>query len=149
LRLAGAVVAVPLAEELAFRGYLARRLTAHSFEQVSPAGVTWPALLGLAALFGLMHRDVLAGAAVGVLFGLAARRNGQLGDAVLAHAVTNALLAATVLAPGRCGPRGAGRAGRRRAAGRCACPPAPLVARGPPGVEPLHHDAVVATELGV
>jgi hypothetical protein len=33
--------------------------------------------------------------------GLAARRRGQLCDAVLAHAVTNALLAVTVLATGR------------------------------------------------
>jgi CAAX prenyl protease-like protein len=58
-------------------------------------------LLASAALFGLMHRDVLAGAAVGVLYGLAARRHGQLADAVVAHAVTNALLAVTVLATGR------------------------------------------------
>ena len=42
-----------------------------------------------------MHHDVAAGAAVGVLCGLAARRRGQLGDAVLAHAVTDALLAVT------------------------------------------------------
>jgi membrane protease YdiL (CAAX protease family) len=37
----------------------------------------------------------LAGAAVGLLYGLAARRRGQLGDAVLAHGITNALLAVT------------------------------------------------------
>ena len=42
-----------------------------------------------------MHHDVVAGAAVGILYGLAARRRGQLGDAVLAHAVINALLAVT------------------------------------------------------
>jgi membrane protease YdiL (CAAX protease family) len=42
-----------------------------------------------------MHHDVVAGAAVGILYGLAARRRGRLGDAVLAHAVTNALLAVT------------------------------------------------------
>ena len=101
LRFAGAVVAVPLVEELAFRGYLARRLTATDFETVSLRAISWPALLASSAVFGLMHRDVLAGAAVGVLYGLAARRRGQLGDAVLAHAVTNALLAIAVLATGR------------------------------------------------
>jgi membrane protease YdiL (CAAX protease family) len=47
-----------------------------------------------------MRHDVLAGAAVGLLvgllyYGLAARRRGQLGDAVLTHGVTNALLALT------------------------------------------------------
>ena len=47
-----------------------------------------------------MHHNVAAGAAVGVLYGIAARRHGQLGDAVLAHAVTNALLAATALHAG-------------------------------------------------
>ena len=94
-RLAGAVVIVPLVEELAFRGYLARRLTAAEFDAVSLRQITWPALLASSVLFGLMHHDVMAGAAVGILYGLAARRRGQLGDAVLAHAVTNALLAVT------------------------------------------------------
>ena len=100
LRLLGAVVIVPLVEELAFRGYVARRLTAADFASVPLDRVTWPALLAAAALFGLMHRNVAAGAAVGVLYGIAARRHGQLGDAVLAHAVTNALLAATALHAG-------------------------------------------------
>ncbi len=101
LRFAGAVVIVPLVEEIAFRGYLMRRLTAADFAAVSLARVTWPALLASATLFGLMHHDVAAGVAVGVLYGIAARRRGQLGDAVLAHAVTNGLLAAAVLATGR------------------------------------------------
>jgi exosortase E/protease (VPEID-CTERM system) len=94
-RLTGAVVIVPLVEELAFRGYLARRLTAAEFDAVSLRQITWPALLASSVLFGLMHHDVVAGAAVGILYGLAARRRGRLGDAVLAHAVTNALLAVT------------------------------------------------------
>ncbi len=101
VRFAGAVLVVPLAEELAYRGYLARRLTAAEFETIPLRAVSWPALLASSALFGLMHRDVAAGAAVGVLYGLAARRRGQLGDAVLAHAVTNALLAITAMAGGR------------------------------------------------
>jgi exosortase E/protease (VPEID-CTERM system) len=101
LRLAGAIVVVPLVEELAFRGYLARRLVAADFEAVPLRAVGWPALLASSALFGLMHQDVVAGAAVGVLYGLAARRHGQLADAVLAHAVTNALLAIVVLTTGR------------------------------------------------
>jgi len=37
LRLLGSVVVVPLVEELAFRGYLARRLTAAHFASVAPA----------------------------------------------------------------------------------------------------------------
>lgn len=99
-RLLGSVVVVPLVEELAFRGYLARRLTAADFESVPLDRVSWPALIAAAAVFGLMHTDVAAGAAVGVLYGVAARRRGQLGDAVVAHGVTNALLAVTVLSTG-------------------------------------------------
>ncbi len=100
-RFVGAVVIVPLVEELAFRGYLARRLTAADWERCSLRTITWPAVLASSVLFGLLHRDVVAGAVVGVLYALAARRRGQLGDAVLAHAVTNALLALTVLTTGR------------------------------------------------
>jgi exosortase E/protease (VPEID-CTERM system) len=97
LRLLGSVVVVPVVEEVAFRGYLARRLTAADFASVPLDRITWPALLASAAVFGLMHHDVTAGVAAGVLYGIAARRRGQLGDAVLAHAVTNALLAAAAL----------------------------------------------------
>ncbi len=101
LRLVGSIAVVPLVEELAFRGYLARRLTSVDFETVPLSRVGWLALLGSALLFGLLHRAVLAGTAAGVVYGLAARRRGRIGDAVVAHAVTNALLASTVLATGR------------------------------------------------
>jgi exosortase E/protease (VPEID-CTERM system) len=101
LRCAGAIVLVPLVEELAFRGYLARRLTATDFERLSLRAISWPAILASSAVFGVMHHDAVAGGLVGILYALAARRRGQLGDAVLAHAVTNALLAITVLATGR------------------------------------------------
>jgi CAAX prenyl protease-like protein len=100
-RVVGAVVIVPLVEELAFRGYLARRLTTVHRDHRSLEAISWPAVLASSALFGLLHRDVVAGAVAGVLYALAARRRGQLGDAVLAHATTNALLAVTVLATGR------------------------------------------------
>ncbi len=100
VRLLGGIVIVPLVEELAFRGYLARRLMAADFESVPLARVSWVATCAAAAVFGLMHQDALAATAVGVLYGLAARRTGQLGDAVVAHAVTNALLASRALFPG-------------------------------------------------
>ena len=37
---------------------------------------------------------------LGILYALAMYRRGKLGDAVLAHAVTNALIAVSVLATG-------------------------------------------------
>src|SRR6185437_8620690 len=41
LRIAGAVVTVPLAEELAFRGFLMRRLTSADFDSLPLRSTTW------------------------------------------------------------------------------------------------------------
>ena len=45
----------------------------------------------------------LAGTVAGMVYALAVYRRGSLGDAVVAHAVTNALIAATVLCFGAWG----------------------------------------------
>lgn len=99
-RVIGSVVTVPIAEELAFRGYLTRRLMAADFTTVTPGSFSWTSFLGSSFLFGLLHGRLLAGAIAGLLFALAYYRRGRLGDAVLAHAVTNGLIAAYVLATG-------------------------------------------------
>jgi len=52
-------------------------------------------------LFGLMHGDRwLAGSLAGACYALASIRGARLGEAVGAHATTNALLAAYVLLTG-------------------------------------------------
>ncbi|WP_074307365.1 exosortase E/protease, VPEID-CTERM system [Singulisphaera sp. GP187] len=99
-RVVGSGLVVPLAEELAFRGYLVRRLIGADFEAVSPSRLTWSSLLISSALFGALHGHWLAGTAAGAAYALAQRQRGQLGDAVLAHATTNGLLAAYALATG-------------------------------------------------
>jgi exosortase E/protease (VPEID-CTERM system) len=99
-RIAGATVTVPLAEELAFRGYLLRRLQSSDWRDLSPRAFTWISLLISSILFGVMHGAWLAGTLAGLAYAFAVLRRGQLMDAVLAHAVTNALLAAYVLATG-------------------------------------------------
>lgn len=96
-RIVGAVVTVPLAEELAFRGCLLRRLTARDFEAVPLTRFTWLAFLGSSALFGLLHGRIVAGMLAGMIYALAVYRRGRLADAVLAHATTNLLIAARVL----------------------------------------------------
>jgi exosortase E/protease (VPEID-CTERM system) len=96
-RVLGSVVTVPLAEELAFRGYLPRRLQARDFQAVPISRFRWIPFLASSVLFGLLHGSYLAGVAVGMLFALALYRRGRLGDAVLAHATTNALVAVSVL----------------------------------------------------
>jgi exosortase E/protease (VPEID-CTERM system) len=102
LRVLGGVVTVPIAEELAFRGYLMRRLISGDFEKVSLQSFTWIALLGSSLIFGFMHGSRwLAGAIAGIIYGIAMVRRGQIGEAVAAHAFTNALLAGCVLVLGQ------------------------------------------------
>jgi exosortase E/protease (VPEID-CTERM system) len=98
LRFVGGAVAVPIAEELAFRGYLLRRFISEDFETVGPRDVTWFALIASSILFGVLHGDRwLAGTAAGILYGVAFTRSGRFGNAVAAHITTNALLAVYVL----------------------------------------------------
>ena len=61
---------------------------------------SWLAFVVSSAAFGLLHGRWLAGMLVGLLYALAMYRRGKLGDAVVAHAVTNLLIAVTVLATG-------------------------------------------------
>jgi len=100
VRVIGAVVTVPLAEELAFRGYLARRLVAREFERVPLGRFSWLAFLGSSLAFGALHQRFVAGTLAGMLYAVAVYRRGALTDAVVAHAATNALLAFYVLATG-------------------------------------------------
>jgi CAAX prenyl protease-like protein len=100
VRVFGSVVTVPLAEELAFRGFLTRRLIAADFQEVPPGRFTWPSFLGSSIAFGLLHQRWLAGTLAGMAYALVYYRRGRIADAVLAHATTNALIAAWVLTTG-------------------------------------------------
>jgi CAAX prenyl protease-like protein len=104
VRVLAATVTVPLAEELAFRGFLLRRLTSSDFEAVDPRRFTWLALAASSLAFGLMHGGRwLPGALAGAAYALAYRYRARIGDAIVAHAVTNALLAAWVVTQGAWG----------------------------------------------
>jgi exosortase E/protease (VPEID-CTERM system) len=99
-RVLGSVIVIPLVEELAFRGYLTRRLISADFAHVRPGQFSWFSFLVSSALFGALHTRWIAGTIAGMLFALALYRRGRLSDAVVAHAVANALIAAHVLATG-------------------------------------------------
>jgi exosortase E/protease (VPEID-CTERM system) len=100
-RVTAAVVTVPIAEELAFRGYFARRLMSRDFDHVSFSHLSLLAI-GLSSIaFGVMHGEHwLVGIVAGLAFSFILRHRGRMGDAVVAHAVSNLLLAAWVLARG-------------------------------------------------
>ena len=101
-RALAAVVTVPIAEELAFRSFLIRRIISPRFESVTSRSVTLVPVLISSIAFGLLHGDRwLAGTIAGLLYTLAFLRRGRIGDAVAAHAATNALLAGYVLLLGK------------------------------------------------
>ena len=91
---------VPLAEELAFRGYLTRRLFSSNFRAIAPGRMTWISFFVSSVLFGVLHGRWFAGTLAGMAFAETYRRRGELSDAVLAHAVANGLIAVAVLAGG-------------------------------------------------
>jgi exosortase E/protease (VPEID-CTERM system) len=102
LRILGAVVTVPLAEELAFRGFLLRRLASANFEAVAWRTFQWSPFVISSIAFGILHGERwLAGTLAGMIYALVLMRRGRIGEAVIAHATTNALLAAWVLATGQ------------------------------------------------
>jgi exosortase E/protease (VPEID-CTERM system) len=101
VRILGAVITVPIAEELAFRGFLLRRLVSADFESVSWRTFAWVPFLISSIAFGLLHGDRwLAGTIDGMVYAFAMLRRGRIGEAAAAHAVTNALLAIFVLVTG-------------------------------------------------
>ena len=96
-RIVGFTVVVPVVEELAFRGYLLRRLIDADFTAVSPRHFTASSFLISSVVFGMLHGRWLAGILAGMVYALAQYRRGQLADAIVAHATTNGLLAAYVV----------------------------------------------------
>lgn len=97
-RVAAAVLTVPIAEELAFRGYVARRLMSRDFETVRLEQLSPLAFLLSSIVFGALHgKQWFVGILAGLAFAGLARWRGRIGDAVVAHATSNLLLAAWVL----------------------------------------------------
>ena len=102
LRLLSSMITVPIAEELAFRSYLIRRIISADFESVSPKALTATSLIVSSLAFGILHgQRWIAGTVAGLLYAAVLIRRGRIGDAVMAHAATNGLLAASVLVTGQ------------------------------------------------
>jgi exosortase E/protease (VPEID-CTERM system) len=100
-RVFAAAITVPVAEELAFRGFLLRRLAREVFEAVEPRSAGLLAVVLSSLVFGLFHGDRwLAGSLAGLVYAGVYCRRGSIGDAALAHGLTNAFLAVYVLSTG-------------------------------------------------
>ena len=99
-RVTGAVAVVPVMEELFWRGFFIRWLDNADFHAV-PVGVfSWRAFAITVVLFGVEHNQWLAGLICGALYNWLLRRTRSVTACVIAHAVSNAALAAWVLARG-------------------------------------------------
>jgi len=101
VRLLGLVVVVPVIEEFFLRGFFMRFAMEHDWWKV-PFGTATPLAIAIAPLYGILtHPAELVAAAV--WFSLVTWlmiRTRNLWDCVVAHAVTNLLLGAWVLATG-------------------------------------------------
>lgn len=111
-RVLGATIIVPIAEELAFRGFALPnleiwlvsllekfsilKLSAHNIRFTS----TLLSLILTSILFGVLHSEFLAGTLAGIAYGIAYLSRRKLIDAVVAHVVTNGLLAIYVVSFG-------------------------------------------------
>jgi exosortase E/protease (VPEID-CTERM system) len=100
-RALAAVATVPIVEELAFRGYVARRVISADVEAVPFGRLSVLAILVSSLAFGALHGHMwIAGTLAGVVFALVAKVRNRLGEAIAAHATANLLIALWVLARG-------------------------------------------------
>ena len=92
IRLAGAAIVVPMLEEVFFRSLLYRYIVSPNFLSVALGQFHWKPFLITSIIFGLEHREWLAGILCGFAYqGLVCWKK-RLGDAMTAHAITNLLL---------------------------------------------------------
>ena len=97
-----AVVIVPIVEELFWRGWLLRWLIDNNFQKVPLGTFTWTSFAITSVLFASEHGPYWeVGLVAGAIYNLWIVRTKSLGDCILAHAVTNGLLCAYVIAAGK------------------------------------------------
>lgn len=89
IRLAGAVLVVPVMEELFWRSFLLRYLINPDFKKVSLGTFSWFSFISVAVLFGLEHHLWIQGIFAGVVYTLLLVQQKSLRGATIAHATTN------------------------------------------------------------
>jgi len=92
---------IPLIEEVFFRSFVYRYVITPQFLSVTLNTRHLGAWLATSALFAVVHPDQwLGGLFCGFAYQWLVIRSGRLGDAILAHAITNGLLSAWVIYQG-------------------------------------------------
>jgi CAAX prenyl protease-like protein len=97
VRILGSSLVVPPLEEVFYRSFLYRYVAKTDFQSVPLGQFAWVPFLVTSAVFGLAHREWLAGILCGFAYqGLVCWKK-RLGDAMTAHAITNFLLGVWVV----------------------------------------------------
>lgn len=91
---------IAAAEEFFWRAYLLRAARTPDFLDIPVGGFHAVSFLGVTAAFAAEHSEWAAGFAAGAMYGLLFLRTRDIWAAVAAHAATNILLGAYVLATG-------------------------------------------------
>lgn len=102
LRAIGSVLLVPIAEELAFRGYL--RQVVESFAsrlRLTPAQVHIIALVVSSLAFGVLHERYVAGALAGAVYAALIYRTNRMSDPIAAHMTSNGAIVIWSIAAGQ------------------------------------------------
>lgn len=99
-RIVGAVLVVPIMEELFWRAFLIRWLVNEDFKSVAIGTFTLQSFAVTVGLFGAEHYQWLAGLICGALYNWLYFKRKDVFSCVIAHAVSNAALAAWVLSRG-------------------------------------------------
>jgi hypothetical protein len=97
VRVVGAVIIVPIMEELFWRSFLTRYLISNSFTTVEIGTFTLSSFLITSVLFGLEHNLIIAGILAGIIYNAILFYTKNLSQCVLSHLITNALLAGYVI----------------------------------------------------
>ena len=100
-RMAGAVLVVPVMEELFWRSFVQRWVQQPDFLALKPSQIGPKALLIASALFAVEHVQWFAGLIAGLAYGWLYIRTRNLWAPIVAHAVTNGALGTYVVATGR------------------------------------------------
>ncbi|WP_432823023.1 CAAX prenyl protease-related protein [Trichloromonas sp.] len=100
-RLAGAVLVVPVMEELFWRSFLLRYVIDSDFSKIDIGRFTWPSFLIITVLFGLEHNYYLAGMMAGAAFNALLYHTRSIAQCILSHAVANLALGIYVLQSGQ------------------------------------------------
>jgi CAAX prenyl protease-like protein len=99
-RILGSTLVVPPLEEAFFRSFLYRYIVKENFEEVSLKFFHFVPMIISSLLFAFIHREWLAGIFCGIAYQWLVYRRGHLGDAIVAHGISNLLLGLWVVYKG-------------------------------------------------